>query len=352
MERLIDLLGDSGTLAAAGLLVGILFGVTAQKSHFCLRASTVEVAEGELGPRLAVWLIAFTSALMLVQGFVSIEWLDLSGARSIASTGSLSGAVIGGLMFGAGMILARGCASRLLVLASCGNLRAMVTGLVLTLVAQAAYTGVLSPARETLSGIWTIAGGNARDLSALLGFSPIAYTVFAAGTFVLAVVFAVRQQVTVTKIVTAAGVGVAVALGWLMTFAIAQASFEVVPVSSVTFTGPATDTLMALVAERNIALSFGIGLVPGVAIGAAVSAVLSGEWKIEQFGPDTPMERYLVGAVLMGFGAMLAGGCAVGAGLSGGSALSLTAWLAVFSMWVGAVATHRMMMRMPVLRRS
>ncbi|MCX8955427.1 YeeE/YedE thiosulfate transporter family protein, partial [Ruegeria sp. NA] len=105
-------------------------------------------------------------------------------------------------------------------------------------------------------------------------------------------------------------------------------------------------------AERNIALSFGIGLVPGVAIGAAVSAVLSGEWKIEQFGPDTPMERYLVGAVLMGFGAMLAGGCAVGAGLSGGSALSLTAWLAVFSMWVGAVATHRMMMRMPVLRRS
>lgn len=352
MERLIDLLGDSGTLAVAGLLVGILFGVTAQKSHFCLRASTVEVAEGELGPRLAVWLIAFTSALMLVQGFVSIEWLDLSGARSIASTGSLSGAVIGGLMFGAGMILARGCASRLLVLASCGNLRAMVTGLVLTLVAQAAYTGVLSPARETLSGIWTIAGGNARDLSALLGFSPIAYTVFAAGTFVLAVVFAVRQQVTVTKIVTAAGVGVAVALGWLMTFAIAQASFEVVPVSSVTFTGPATDTLMALVAERNIALSFGIGLVPGVAIGAAVSAVLSGEWKIEQFGPDTPMERYLVGAVLMGFGAMLAGGCAVGAGLSGGSALSLTAWLAVFSMWVGAVATHRMMMRMPVLRRS
>ncbi|WP_209507512.1 MULTISPECIES: YeeE/YedE family protein [unclassified Ruegeria] len=352
MERLIDLLGDSGTLAVAGLLVGILFGVTAQKSHFCLRASTVEVAEGELGPRLAVWLIAFTSALTLVQGFVSIEWLDLSGARSIASTGSLSGAVIGGLMFGVGMILARGCASRLLVLASCGNLRAMVTGLVLTLVAQAAYTGVLSPAREALSGLWTITGGNARDLSALLGFSPIVYTVFAAGTFVLAVAFAMRQQVTMTRIVTAAGVGFAVALGWLMTFAIAQASFEVVPVSSVTFTGPATDTLMALVAERNVALSFGIGLVPGVAIGAAFSAVLSGEWKIEQFGPDTPMERYLVGAVLMGFGAMLAGGCAVGAGLSGGSALSLTAWLAVFSMWVGAVATHRMMMRMPVLRRS
>ncbi|MDP5218968.1 YeeE/YedE family protein [Ruegeria sp. 2205SS24-7] len=352
MEKLIDLLGDTGTLALSGVLVGILFGATAQKSHFCLRASTVEVAEGEFGPRLAVWLVAFTSALTLVQGFVWLEWLDLSDTRAIASTGSLSGALIGGLMFGVGMVLARGCASRLLVLASCGNLRALVTGLVLTLVAQAAYTGVLSPVREVISGLWTVSGGSGRDLSAILGLSPLAYTVLAALGWVLALMFASHRDVSAINSASAAGVGVAVALGWLMTFAIAQSSFEVVPVSSVTFTGPATDTLMALVAERNVALSFGLGLVPGVAIGAATSALLLREWKIERFGQDTPMERYLVGAVMMGFGAMLAGGCAVGAGLSGGAALSLTAWLAVFSMWVGAVSAHRLIVRIPALQRS
>jgi uncharacterized membrane protein YedE/YeeE len=53
-----------------------------------------------------------------------------------------------------------------------------------------------------------------------------------------------------------------------------------------------------------------------------------------------PMERYLVGGVLMGFGSMLAGGCAVGAGMSGGSIFALTAWLALFSMWVGASITQ------------
>lgn len=347
MEMLIDLLGDAGALAFAGAGVGVLFGIMAQKSHFCLRAATIEVAQGELGPRLAVWLIAFTAALACVQGFVAMEWLELSESRAIAATGSISGALIGGLMFGVGMVLARGCASRLLILASCGNLRALVTGLILTLVAQAAYTGVLSPARETLAGVWTVSGGEARDLSMMLGLSPVAYVGLALAGLILAVAFAVHKRVTTTKITAAAGVGAAVALGWLMTFAIAQTSFEVVPISSVTFTGPATDTLMALVAERNVALSFGIGLVPGVAIGAAASAVLSREWKIERFGPDTPMERYLVGAILMGFGAMLAGGCAVGAGLSGGSALSLTAWLAVFSMWVGAVSTHKMMALLP-----
>jgi uncharacterized membrane protein YedE/YeeE len=45
----------------------------------------------------------------------------------------------------------------------------------------------------------------------------------------------------------------------------------------------------------------------------------------------------------MGFGAMLAGGCAVGAGVSGGAVFSTTALLAVFAMWIGAMATVRVM---------
>lgn len=89
--------------------------------------------------------------------------------------------------------------------------------------------------------------------------------------------------------------------------------------------------------------SFSIGLVPGVFLGAAVMAVLSGEFRLQRFGPDTPMERYLVGAVFMGFGSMLAGGCAVGAGLSGGAIMALTAWIAVFFMWAGAVSTTLIM---------
>jgi uncharacterized protein len=45
--------------------------------------------------------------------------------------------------------------------------------------------------------------------------------------------------------------------------------------------------------------------------------------------------------VLMGFGAMLAGGCAVGAGITGGSIFALTAWLALAGMWVGAGLADR-----------
>ncbi|MGR3322982.1 MAG: YeeE/YedE family protein [Pseudooceanicola sp.] len=342
IETLIDSIGDPAVLALAGALVGLVFGAAAQRSHFCMRAATIELAEEQAGPRLAIWLVAFFTAVATVQAAHVAGWMDLSDARALAATGSLSGAIIGGLMFGAGMILARGCAARLLVLASSGNLRALVTGLVVTLVAQAAFRGALAPARDALAGLWTVPGGAGRDLAALFGLTHGAVAVMAFAGLLGAVMLGRLRGLSAGRMLAAATVGLAVMAGWLATYSIAQVSFEVVPVASVTFTGPATDTLMVLVAERGIVLSFGIGLVPGVAVGAALAAFWAGEWRIERFGADTPMERYLGGAVMMGFGAMLAGGCAVGAGMSGGSALSLTAWLAVFSMWVGAVATHRL----------
>jgi uncharacterized membrane protein YedE/YeeE len=139
METLLDRFGEPVVMCAAGLLVGLLFGAAALHSRFCLRAATVEVTEGQPGPRMAIWLVAFFSALFAVQAAIWAGLLDTSAARQLTATGSVSGAVIGGLMFGAGMILARGCVSRLLILSATGNLRAIITGLVVTIVAQASF---------------------------------------------------------------------------------------------------------------------------------------------------------------------------------------------------------------------
>ncbi|MHA7888266.1 YeeE/YedE family protein [Roseicyclus sp.] len=343
LEDLLIARGEPLVLAGAGALTGLVFGWAAQRSRFCLRAATAEVAGGLFGPKLAIWLVAFFAAMALTQLGVAAGLFDVSSTRQLAAEGSVSGALIGGLMFGVGMILARGCASRLLVLSATGNLRALITGLVVTLVAQASYTGLLAPAREWVSALWTVPGGAGRNLSDTLGLTAPG-AAFLAGVALLAVVgFAARRKLSAGVILGAGVVGAAVAMGWALTATIAASSFEIVPVSSVTFTGPATDTLMALVTQRSVVLSFGIGLVPGVFVGAAAAALAFGEWKLERFGADTPMERYLVGAVLMGFGAMLAGGCAVGAGVSGGAVFSTTAFLAVFAMWIGAMTTVRVM---------
>jgi uncharacterized membrane protein YedE/YeeE len=126
LESLIATLGETGAVAALGALIGVFFGFFAHRSRFCLRSAVIEFARGTHEGKLTVWLFTFASAVLLTQAFILLGWLNVSDARQLSARGSLSGAAIGGAMFGAGMILARGCSSRLLVLAAQGNLRALL----------------------------------------------------------------------------------------------------------------------------------------------------------------------------------------------------------------------------------
>lgn len=332
----LERIGDSGTAALGGLIIGLIFGFCAQRSQFCLRAATIEFWRGSLGPRTAVWLLVFGAALLGTQLLFTGKLLDATQVRQLAQTGTLSGAIIGGALFGAGMILARGCASRLLVLSATGNLRALVAGLILTVAAQAALSGALSPLRLELASWWTVAPAT-RDMGAFL--PPFSGLIIAAPTIILALWLARQHRLAPTTILTGLGVGVAVVLGWWFNATLAAQAFDIVPVQSVSFSGPSADTLMVLISQPEVTVSFGLGLVPGVFAGSFLSAVTAGEFKVETFNNEVSLPRYIVGAVLMGFGSMLAGGCAVGAGVTGGSVMALTAWVALFFMWLSAGLT-------------
>jgi len=330
-----DLMTDDQKLALGGFVVGLLFGFCAQKSRFCLRSACLEFWRGALGEKFAVWLLVFGAALAAVQGLMLAGLLPVQGIRQLETPGTLSGAVIGGLMFGVGMILARGCASRVLVLSGTGNVRALVTGLVVTVAAQSSLSGILSPLRAKLSAFWVVAPF---DRNLMLHVPDGTGLVLGLAFVAAALWFARKKGVGVLAGLTGAGVGLCVALGWAFTSALSRVSFDIVPVGSVTFTGPSADTLMVLIARPVLELSFGVGLVPGVFLGSMASAVLFREFEVQTFNGETGTVRYLAGAVMMGFGGMLAGGCAVGAGITGGAVLSLTAWVALFCMWVGAGA--------------
>lgn len=332
----LETFGEEPLLALAGVAVGGLFGFAAQRSRFCLRAAVIEFARGLIGAKVAVWLLAFGSALAGTQLLTAAGLLDVSDVRVLVARGSLSGALVGGLIFGIGMILTRGCASRLLVLSANGNLRALLSGLIFAVTAQASYTGLLSPLREAIAAAWTVDGGTARDLFAPFAQGSLPRLAFAGVWLAAAFFFARRNRLGATQWLWAAVVGVAIALGWMVTYQIAAASFEPVGTRSVTFSGPSAEMLMLVLSPPGKALTFEIGLVPGVFLGSFLSAARAGELKLEGFHDGLGMRRYIVGAVLMGFGAMLAGGCAVGAGVTGGAVFALTAWLALVGMWLGA----------------
>ncbi len=342
IDSLIESLGERTSIVLAGLLVGALFGAFAQRSRFCLRSAVVEFWNRRGRERQAVWLFAFAAAMLATQGFVAAGWLDVSQARQLASTGSLSGALVGGLLFGIGMILARGCASRMLVLAANGNLRALLTGLIFAVTAQASLNGLLSPLRTWLSGLWTIAGGSGRDLLALAQLGQPAGLLFGLLWLAIAVHYAQRSRLSRRDGISGAGAGLCIALAWLLTYQIGTRSFDVVPVQSLSFTGPSADVLMLVLSAPGQPWDFDIGLVPGVVLGSFAAALWGRELKLEGFKDGYSMRRYIAGAVCMGFGGMLAGGCAVGAGVSGAAIFALTAWLALIGMWLGAGLADRL----------
>ena len=121
-----------------GLVTGLIFGAFAQQSRFCLRAACIEFWRNKPGAKFSIWLFTFSTALILTQLLMLNGNLEKSSIRQLVTTGSMSGAILGGTLFGIGMVMARGCASRLLVLSATGNLRALVAGLVVTIVSQAA----------------------------------------------------------------------------------------------------------------------------------------------------------------------------------------------------------------------
>ena len=342
MAQLLDLYGHRTVLAAGGLCIGLLFGFLAQRSRFCLRAAVIEFWHRQFGEKLSVWLLAFSSAVIGVQLLVLGGWLDTSSARQISAQGSISGAVIGGVLFGTGMVMTRGCASRLLVLSAHGNLRALLSGLIFAVTAQAALVGVLSPIRTAISAWWTVDGGAPRDLLALTGMGYTAGWWMGGLWLVAALYFALRSpQRSVWMWLGGMGSGLMVAAAWGFSQWVASESFEAVQIQGLTFSGPSAEWLMRVLQWPAPAIGFDFGLMPGVFLGSVIGAWVGKEWKLEGFGDGYSMRRYIGGAILMGFGAMLAGGCAVGAGVTGGAIFALTSWLSLLGMWLGAGLTDR-----------
>ncbi len=344
LAQSIETFGESAVLAFGGLAIGLLFGLFAQRSRFCMRAAIVEVARGHAGEKVSIWLLTFGIALVAVQVLALIGGLDVGASRQIAGTASLSGALLGGLVFGAGMIMTRGCPSRLVVLASNGNLRALLTGLIFAATVQATLSGVLVPLRSAIGAWWPLDPGPSRSLLAGLGLGHGAGLAIGVAVVALAVALARRHRlIGPWAWAGAIGVGLTVAATWGFSQAVVRNSFEPLAVHGLTFSAPSAEWLMRVLHSPAPKIGFDFGLLPGAVLGAGLGGLIGRDLKIEGFHDGYSMRRYIAGAILMGFGAVLAGGCALGAGVTGGSIFAVTAWVTLVSMWVGAVLTDRLL---------
>lgn len=320
---------SASVLIGAGL--GIAFGILAQRTGFCLRRAIA----GEPGERPAaqgVWAIALVVALVGTAAALGSGLLDLDGHRLMNARLPVVAIVVGGLLFGIGMILARGCASRLTVLAGTGNLRALTVLIVFAAVAHAALKGALAPIRTSL-GAYTVDLGGVSSLAALPG-GVLLWS--AVGASVLLFVVA-RSAARPLYLVGGALIGALAPLGWLSTGWLLKDEFDPIPAESIALTSAGAETLFWWVASSAIQPTFGVGFLAGIVGGSFLSSVLAREFEVVGFTEATPTGRYLAGGALMGLGGVLAGGCTIGAGLAGVATLSVAANLALASIVTGAL---------------
>ena len=321
---------DLGVLMhIGGGMIGFFFGIFAERTDFCSRAAFARLLNGtwrQDGTTLLYLMLAMLAAILGVQAVALTDAVDFS--TSGESDLRFGGIVVGSLLFGIGMALSRGCISRLLVLTGRGNSRALISLGFLGLVAWSSISGVLSAPRIALAG-WL-------RLPYESGFSPqiamLTSLVLAAG-----IVF-VRPhgRAPVGGMITAVLIGLLVPLAFMVTGMLGADDFDPVPLEGLLFTRPITESFAYFAYGQTLSLKFGIGLIPGCIIGAAVSAAVSRRSRIEGFGPDTPHPlRYLAGATLMGFGGVVSGGCSIGWMLTNAAIGHLGLFLAVVSMLAG-----------------
>ena len=345
IEQLIETYGEAAIGLMGGLALGAVFGFLARRSKFCMRSAIIDTARGEGGSRLALWLLVLGTAIAGVQASLWAGLVLPDTIRLINGSGSLSAAAIGGVLFGAGMVLTRGCVSRLIVLSSGGNLRAVVTILTFVAVAYATMKGPLGEMRGLLAGLAPVDGAGNLNLLTRLGLGNAAGMAAGLAILAAALVLGVRRGLGAGKALAGFGIGLAVTAAYALTAALNGVSFDPQPVRGLSFIAPAVNSVGALLAPATLKPDFELGLVPGVIIGAAFAAVFARDFRVEWFDSPRHSIRYVAGAALMGFGGVLAGGCSMGNGVTGFAVFSTTAILALGGMWIGAALTDALVDR-------
>ncbi|HEY8337035.1 MAG TPA: YeeE/YedE family protein [Tardiphaga sp.] len=332
---------------SAGFAIGIAFGVVGFLSGFCLTSSLRDWWSANDGRRIRTYAVALAVAIAGTQFLAAAGFVDIGKSLYLQPSFSLPLMFAGGLLFGLGMVLANGCASRALVLLGNGNLRSLVVLVIIAIAAQMTLKGLLAPSRLAIIQ-WTQispASGSVPALLASTGLGDTAARLVATliGSGALFVFAFSDRQFRRSRAQIAAGlaIGLLVTAGWLTTGWLGADEFNPIPVTSLTFIAPVADTLQYAMFSTGLTLNFGIAIVLGVLTGSVATSLLTGRFRIEGYASADHMMRSMSGAALMGIGGAMAYGCSVGQGLTGLSTLSISSVIAVAGILTGAAVGMR-----------
>lgn len=287
-------------MVCGGLAIGLAFGAVAQATRFCTMGALADAMSfGDL-TRLRMWVWAVLVALLGTQALIGLAGLDLSNSIYTGRRLAWLSQALGGLMFGVGMVLASGCASRALVRMAGGNLKALVVLLVVGLTAQMTLRGVFAlPRVEGLDAVaWRLDG--AQDLPSWLARAFGVEAGLLRGLLCAALAAALlawllrsREFRRAEPLLGGLAIGALIVAAWWVTGSVgflpehpetlepAWLATDSGRPEALSFVAPSANTLelLTLWSDRGTTLSFGIATVLGTVLGSLIATLLRGEFR-------------------------------------------------------------------------
>ena len=349
-----DSIADTTLAALVGLFGGIMLGVAARMGRFCTLGAVEDMLYQHSTVRMRMWLTGIGTAIIGTFGLMALGFLDAESTVYLRFGWNPLATIIGGLTFGYGMALVGTCGFGALARLGGGDLRSFVIVLVMGIAAYVTLSGPLAAVRVALLPIPVADGpvtpGIAHFLADRIGGS---YLIYGFGIGILILTWALSSskfRARPKEVFWGAIVGLAIVSGWAGSQWIAANGFSDVPVVSHTYSAPMGDSLFYVMTSSGNSLNFGIGSVAGVLVGAFLATAFKRELRWEACEDHRELRRQILGATLMGIGAVVAFGCTIGQGVSAFSVLSYGAPVAFVSIIGGAAfGLHQLILGFAVI---
>ena len=318
-------------LLFTALPVGLAFGYALSRGRFCMNSAFRDIIVMKdynllkaVGMAILVSMLGF--AIMSAAGVIVTNPKPLVWGANI----------VGGFLFGIGMVIAGGCASGITYRSGEGMVGAMSAVLGLAIFATMTAAGVLKPVASFLQTNTkiTFAGGSTPTLAFGAPYHVVALIISIVG---LVVWFALsrrgkaaakKEAVPLNERIFKQGwswfpTGIVIGLISIAAFPAARAAGSNYPLG---ISGGYIAILNSLITGKDLMNWMGV-LVIFTIVGAFIAARSSGEFKLRAPAPRVLIQTFFGGA-LMGFACVVAQGCNIGHILSGVPQLSLGSILA------------------------
>lgn len=316
------------------LLLGICFGIILQRFRICFVTAVTDpqiTGSTEVFRAILIGILTSSFGITIIK-YLSNGTLDMLGVSTISLP-----LMLGAFLFGIGMVLAGACASGMFIRLAEGyaiHLFTIPSVILGYLIANQQYETLWAPHIVNAPAIFLPA-----EMGWLLGVGANILLI------IMVYLVALRREQNTTSSTSSKYLWGAILLGVfnVIHYLVLDSAWSVTGafywLSELPMLFHAEDELLQVALGPNLRNL-------GMFLGAALSVLLTKKFRLQKIRSAKQILKSILGGLLMGYGACIAGGCNVSAFFASAASLSLSAWVFLVFLFAGSFVGIKLLYKM------